>query len=291
MVNKYQGGQLDGQPTATTDFDADLADTAARAIDTFKVEMDATHFQDALSAVWELVARANKYIDETEPWVLAKDESKSAELSDVMTQLAKSLRVIAALLQPMMPKAPAEICRQLGLPAEQIELADLSFADFPASAKVVAKGQPIFPRRDVNEEVKFLKSQMTKNTKQKGRKAMEEAKQKATAGKKEIRIDVFDKVELKVGKITAADHVEGADKLLKFAIDDGADGRQILSGIAKWYPDPSVLVGKKVVFVANLKPRKMRGELSQGMLLSSEHNGQVQLLTLPDSMVPGSPVE
>ena len=120
---------------------------------------------------------------------------------------------------------------------------------------------------------------------------MEEAKQKATAGKKEIRIDVFDKVELKVGKITAADHVEGADKLLKFAIDDGADGRQILSGIAKWYPDPSVLVGKKVVFVANLKPRKMRGELSQGMLLSSEHNGQVQLLTLPDSMVPGSPVE
>lgn len=291
MVNKYQGGKLDGQPTATTKVDDDLADTAARAIDTFKVEMDATHFQDALAAVWELVARANKYIDETEPWVLAKDDNKSAELSDVMTQLAKSLRVIAALLQPMMPKAPAEICRQLGLPAEQIELANLSFDDFPASTQVVAKGQPIFPRRDVNEEVKFLKSQMTKNTKQKGRKAMEEAKQKAVAGKKEIRIDAFDKVELKVGLITAADHVEGADKLLKFAIDDGADGRQILSGIAKWYPDPSVLVGKKVVFVANLKPRKMRGELSQGMLLSAEHNGQVQLLTLPDSMVPGSSVE
>lgn len=136
---------------------------------------------------------------------------------------------------------------------------------------------------------------MTKNTKQKGRKVMEEAKRQAaaqqTSGKKEIRIDAFDKVELRVGEIKAADHVDGADKLLKFSIDDGADGRQILSGIAQWYPDPSVLVGKKVVFVANLKPRKMRGELSEGMLLSAEHDGQVQLLTLPDSMVPGSSVE
>ena len=141
---------------------------------------------------------------------------------------------------------------------------------------------------------------MRVNEKKKGRKAMAEAKEKAQEaaqeekadGKKPIRIDVFDKVELKVAQITAADHVEGADKLLKFHMDDGTEeGRQILSGIAKWYPDPSVLVGKKVLIVANLKPRKMRGELSQGMLLSAEKDGNVQVVTVPDNLVPGMGVE
>lgn len=263
--------------------------------------MNKTHFADALAAVWKLVSRANKYIDETEPWVLAKDDSKKAELSDVMTHLAKSLRVIAALLQPAMPDAPKEICRQLGLSEEPIALTSLAFNDFPATAQVVKKGTPIFPRRDVKEEVEFIKSKMTTNEKKKGRKAMEEAKQKVQAsakqeeestGKKAIRIDVFDKVELKVAKITAADHVEGADKLLKFQMDDGtAEGRQILSGIAKWYPDPSVLVGKNVVIVANLKPRKMRGELSQGMMLSAEKDGDVKVVIAPDDLVPGMSVE
>ena len=110
--------------------------------------------------------------------------------------------------------------------------------------------------------------------------------------KKDIRIDVFDKVDLRVAQIKAADHVEGADKLLKFQLDDGtAEGRQILSGIAQWYPDPSVLVGKKVLIVANLKPRKMRGELSQGMILSDEDAaGNVQVVTVPENMQPGTTV-
>lgn len=120
------------------------------------------------------------------------------------------------------------------------------------------------------------------------KKAAEKQSEVATDGKKLIRIEAFDKVDLKVAKITAADHVEGADKLLKFHMDDGtAEGRQILSGIAKWYPEPAVLVGKKVVIVANLKPRKMRGELSQGMLLSVEKDGQVQVVTVDDSLEPG----
>ena len=139
---------------------------------------------------------------------------------------------------------------------------------------------------------------MTANTKQKGRKVMEQAKQAAqkkeqeqTSGKKQIRIEAFDKVALQVGAIKDASHVEGTDKLLKFQIDDGTpEGRQILSGIAQWYPEPEKLVGKKVAFVANLKPRKMRGELSQGMLLSAEHDGDVKLLILPDDMVPGSEI-
>jgi methionyl-tRNA synthetase len=127
---------------------------------------------------------------------------------------------------------------------------------------------------------------------------MAEAAEKAKAQaqlpemKKDIRIDVFDKVDLRVAQIKAADHVEGADKLLKFQLDDGtAEGRQILSGIAQWYPDPSVLVGKKVLIVANLKPRKMRGELSQGMILSDEDAaGNVQVVTVPENMQPGTTV-
>lgn len=298
MVNKYQGGQLVATNDATTDFDADLKATFEEVLANYRTLMADTHFADALAEVWKFVSRANKYIDETEPWVLAKDESKAAVLSDVMTNLAKSLRVIAALIQPVMPNAPREILSQLGLAETTLTLNDLSFDDFPATAQVVAKGTPIFPRLDVPAEVKFIKSQMTANTKQKGRKAMEEAKQQAqeaeSTGKKSIRIDAFDKVELKVAQIKAVDHVEGADKLLKFQLDDGtAEGRQILSGIAQWYPQPEILVGKKVVIVANLKPRKMRGELSQGMLLSAEHDGKVELVTLPDTdvMVPGAGVE
>lgn len=298
MVNKYQGGQLVATNDATTDFDADLKATFEEVLANYRTLMADTHFADALAEVWKFVSRANKYIDETEPWVLAKDESKAAVLSDVMTNLAKSLRVIATLIQPVMPNAPREILSQLGLAETTLTLNDLSFDDFPATAQVVAKGTPIFPRLDVPAEVKFIKSQMTANTKQKGRKAMEEAKQQAqeaeSTGKKSIRIDAFDKVELKVAQIKAVDHVEGADKLLKFQLDDGtAEGRQILSGIAQWYPQPEILVGKKVVIVANLKPRKMRGELSQGMLLSAEHDGKVELVTLPDTdvMVPGAGVE
>ncbi|OTA50875.1 methionine--tRNA ligase [Limosilactobacillus reuteri] len=300
MINKYQNGKLLGTNDATTDFDADLEQTASDVIAEYKELMDKTRFAEALATVWKLVSRANKYIDETEPWVLAKDDSKKGVLSDVMTHLAKSLRIIAALIQPIMPNAPKQIVEQLGIEGTDLSLTDLQFNDFPAEAQVVAKGTPIFPRLDVKAEVEFIKSKMTANEKKKGRKAMAEAKEKAqetaqeekTDGKKPIRIDVFDKVELKVAQITAADHVEGADKLLKFHMDDGTEeGRQILSGIAKWYPDPSVLVGKKVLIVANLKPRKMRGELSQGMLLSAEKDGNVQIVTVPDNLVPGMGVE
>lgn len=300
MINKYQNGKLVGTNDATTDFDADLEQTASDVIAEYKELMDKTRFAEALATIWKLVSRANKYIDETEPWVLAKDDSKKTVLSDVMTHLAKSLRIIAALIQPIMPNAPKQIVEQLGIEETNLSLTDLQFNDFPAEAQVVAKGTPIFPRLDVKAEVEFIKSKMTANEKKKGRKAMAEAKEKAqeTAqeekndGKKPIRIDVFDKVELKVAQITAADHVKGADKLLKFHMDDGTEeGRQILSGIAKWYPDPSVLVGKKVLIVANLKPRKMRGELSQGMLLSAEKDGNVQVITVPDNLVPGMGVE
>ena len=302
MINKYEGGVIPTLKSGVTQFDKDLETTAATVITNYRELMNSLHFSDALSEIWKLVSRSNKYIDETQPWVLAKsdDAVDQAKLASVMNHLAESLRLLAHLLQPILTQAPKKILDQLGLTAQTVDLADLKFGTIPAGTKVVAKGTPIFPRLDAKEEVEFIKAQMTKTDKKKGRAAMEEAKKAAQTDdaaelnitKKPIRIEAFDKVELKVAEIKSVDHVEGADKLLKFKLDAGDKGdRQILSGIAEYYSDPSVLVGKKVLIVANLKPRKMRGEISQGMLLSAEHDGHIQVVEVPNSLVNGSGVE
>lgn len=290
MINKYEGGVIPTFQSGVNDVDVDLETTAATTIKNYEDLMNNLHFADALAEIWKLVARTNKYIDETTPWILARnddDESKQ-KLASVMNHLAESLRVIAILIQPMMTQSPAKIFAQLGLDVNQLELQGLKFGEIPADTKVVEKGTPIFPRLDVEKEVEFLKNQMTQSDKKKGRAAMAEANQKkaeavATDQKKEIRIEAFDKVELRVAEVLEAGPVKGADKLLKFKLDAGdEEPRQILSGIAQSYPDPSVLVGKKVVIVANLKPRKMRGEISQGMILSTEHDDQVKVVMVDD---------
>ncbi|WP_029257702.1 methionine--tRNA ligase [Pediococcus pentosaceus CGMCC 7049] len=290
MINKYEGGVIPTFQSGVNDVDVDLETTAATTIKNYEDLMNNLHFADALAEIWKLVARTNKYIDETTPWILARnddDESKQ-KLASVMNHLAESLRVIAILIQPMMTQSPAKIFAQLGLDVNQLELQGLKFGEIPADTKVVEKGTPIFPRLDVEKEVEFLKNQMTQSDKKKGRGAMAEANQKkaeavATDQKKEIRIEAFDKVELRVAEVLEAGPVKGADKLLKFKLDAGdEEPRQILSGIAQSYPDPSVLVGKKVVIVANLKPRKMRGEMSQGMILSTEHDDQVKVVMVDD---------
>ncbi|ALG26435.1 methionine--tRNA ligase [Lactiplantibacillus plantarum] len=304
MINKYEDGQLPAFRAGVTEFDADLEATAATTIKNFNACMDSLHLSDALAEVWKLVSRTNKYIDETAPWQLAKsdDANDADKLASVMAHLAASLRVIASLISPVMTHAPKEIFTQLGLDPATLAIADLQLADLPAGAQVVAKGTPIFPRVDMNAEVEFLKGKMTKSDKQKGRKAMENAKHESEVEqgwnpaetnlnltKPAIAIDDFDKVELKVAEVITVQKLKGADKLLQFRLDAGdADHRQILSGIAKWYPEPEELIGKKVIIVGNLKPRKLRGEMSQGMLLSAEHDGQVQLITVPDNMVNGS---
>ncbi|MDD1388366.1 methionine--tRNA ligase [Pediococcus pentosaceus] len=290
MINKYEGGVIPTFQSGVNDVDVDLETTAATTIKNYEDLMNNLHFADALAEIWKLVARTNKYIDETTPWILARnddDESKQ-KLASVMNHLAESLRVIAILIQPMMTQSPTKIFAQLGLDVNQLELQGLKFGEIPADTKVVEKGTPIFPRLDVEKEVEFLKNQMTQSDKKKGRAAMAEANQKkaeavATDQKKEIRIEAFDKVELRVAEVLEAGPVKGADKLLKFKLDAGdEEPRQILSGIAQSYPDPSVLVGKKVVIVANLKPRKMRGEMSQGMILSTEHDDQVKVVMVDD---------
>ena len=297
MINKYRGGQIPEVKSGVTAFDKDLEDVAANTIKNFEEQMDSVHFSNALDEVWKLVARSNKYIDETEPWILAKDETKKDELDSVLAHLAASLRLVAILIQPVMTHTPKEIFAQLGLNSDDMAIQGVSYFDLPAGAQVVAKGTPIFPRLDVEEEQEYIKSKMTKNEKAKGRKAMaEKAKENwdpenttLVLTKDEIKFDKFDKVELKVAEIKEVSKVEGADKLLKFRLDAGDEGdRQILSGIAQWYPNPEELVGKKVIAVTNLKPRKMRGEVSQGMLLSAEFGETVQLITVSENIPNGS---
>lgn len=297
MINKYRGGQIPELKSGVTAFDKDLEDVAANTIKNFEEQMDSVHFSNALDEVWKLVARSNKYIDETEPWILAKDETKKDELDSVLAHLAASLRLVAILVQPVMTHTPKEIFAQLGLNSDDMAIQGVSYFDLPAGAQVVAKGTPIFPRLDVEEEQEYIKSKMTKNEKAKGRKAMaEKAKENwdpenttLVLTKDEIKFDKFDKVELKVAEIKEVSKVEGADKLLKFRLDAGDEGdRQILSGIAQWYPNPEELVGKKVIAVTNLKPRKMRGEVSQGMLLSAEFGETVQLITVSENIPNGS---
>lgn len=190
-----------------------------------------------------------------------------------MIHLAESLRITAILLQPIMTETPTKIFNQLGLDAETMNLEGLHFGEFPSGTKVVAKGTPIFPRLELEEEIAYIQAKMSEGTQtnEDSVKWDPEETELVSTKEKQIKFDVFEKVELKVAEVINCQKVEGADKLLQFRLDAGDDqDRQILSGIAEFYPDPSELIGKKLVIVANLKPRKMRGLISQGMILSAE---------------------
>lgn len=296
MVNKYLGGQVGAYPGQITDFDAPLEDLITSEVAAYRQSMDDLQFSVALDHVWEIISRTNKYIDETAPWILVKDEAETSKLQSVMYHLVDSLRVIAILIQPVMVEIPANIFEQLGLDFD----ADAGFENtkvglYPETAKVVEKGQPIFPRLDHDEEVAYIQAQMAANKpsgdEEEDERFNPEETELVSVKDSQIKYDVFDKVEIKVAEVIDADFVEGADKLLKFRLDAGDKGhRQILSGIREFYPDPSVLIGKKVCIIANLKPRKMKGEVSQGMILSAEHEGKLQVVFAPEDAANGSEI-
>lgn len=292
MINKYCDGVVPAYKSKVTPFDSELSTTAANVVGKYHQAMDDMEFNVALAEIWNLVSRANKYIDETEPWVLAKDESRRAELDSVMIHLAESLRIVAILLQPVMTETPAKIFDQLGLDGAQMSLEELRFGEFPADTKVVAKGTPIFPRLDIDEEVAYIKEKMAEGTQSNEADVKWDPTetQLVSTKEKQIKYDDFDKVEIKVAEVIDCQKVEGADKLLQFrlAAGDEAD-RQILSGIAEYYTDPSKLIGMKLLIVANLKPRKMRGLVSQGMILSAEAaDGRLEVIAAPKGMPNGS---
>lgn len=294
MINKYCDGMVPDYASLVTPFDSELSTTAANVVGRYHDAMEKMEFNTALAEIWVLISRANKYIDETEPWVLAKDEEKKKELESVMIHLAESLRITAILLQPIMTETPTKIFNQLGLDAETMNLEGLHFGEFPSGTKVVAKGTPIFPRLELEEEIAYIQSKMSEGTQtnEDSVKWDPEETELVSTKEKQIKFDVFEKVELKVAEVINCQKVEGADKLLQFRLDAGDDqDRQILSGIAEFYPNPSELIGKKLVIVANLKPRKMRGLISQGMILSAEAaDGSLQVIEAPKGMPNGSEV-
>ena len=287
MINKYFGGQVPAYVENVTDFDADLAKVVAENIEEFHKQMNAVDFPRALDAVWNIISRTNKYIDETAPWVLAKEEGDKEQLAAVMAHLAASLRVVAHLIQPFMMTTSNAIMEQLGLPVA-FDLENLELSGFPENVTVVSKGTPIFPRLDMDEEIAYIQSQMNAGKPQEKEWNPEEVELKSE--KDQIKFDDFDKVEIRVAEVKEVEKVEGSDKLLRFRLDAGdGEDRQILSGIAKFYPNEQELVGKKLQVVANLKPRKMMKKyVSQGMILSAEHDGKLTVLTVDSSVPNGS---
>lgn len=287
MINKYFGGQVPAYVENVTDFDADLAKVVAENIEEFHKQMNAVDFPRALDAVWNIISRTNKYIDETAPWVLAKEDGDKEQLASVMAHLAASLRVVAHLIQPFMMTTSNAIMEQLGLPVT-FDLENIELSGFPENVTVVSKGTPIFPRLDMDEEIAYIQSQMNAGKPQEKEWNPEEVELKSE--KDQIKFDDFDKVEIRVAEVKEVEKVEGSDKLLRFRLDAGdGEDRQILSGIAKFYPNEQELVGKKLQVVANLKPRKMMKKyVSQGMILSAEHDGKLTVLTVDPSVPNGS---
>ncbi|GBD80607.1 methionyl-tRNA synthetase [Tetragenococcus halophilus subsp. halophilus] len=293
MINKYCEGIVPNYASKVTPYDSELSTTAANVVGRYREAMDDMEFSTALSEVWVLISRANKYIDETEPWKLAKEEDKKAELNSVMVHLAESLRITAILLQPIMVETSTKIFKQLGLDEEPKGLQELRFGEFPHDTKVVSKGSPIFPRLDAEAEVAYIQNKMAegKQTNDESVKWNPEETELASEKNKQIKYEDFDKVELKVAEVIDCKKVEDADKLLQFRLTCGDNqDRQILSGIAEFYPDPNALIGSKVVIVANLKPRKMRGQISQGMILSAEdtETGRLRIVEAPKGMPNGA---
>ncbi|MGT2948368.1 methionine--tRNA ligase [Streptococcus devriesei] len=292
MINKYFDGEIPAYAENVTEFDADLAAVAAENLAEYHKQMNAVDYPRALEAVWNIISRTNKYIDETTPWVLAKDNDKRDELASVMAHLAASLRVVAHLIQPFMMETSNAIMEQLGL-SGQFDLENLTLANFPEGIKVVAKGTPIFPRLDMEAEIDYIKEQMGTGSAiaQEEEEEWDPSQVELKNEKKTVKFEDFDKVEIRVAEVKEVSKVDGSDKLLKFRLDAGdGEDRQILSGIAKFYPNEQELIGKKVQIVANLKPRKMMGLLSQGMILSAEHNGSLSVLTVDSSVPNGSQI-
>ncbi|HJE19382.1 MAG TPA: methionine--tRNA ligase [Aliicoccus persicus] len=283
MINKYFDGELPAYVGQLNEFDAPLEALVQDEVKKYETAMENVQFNKALQAVWTIVSRSNKYIDETTPWVLAKDESKKEDLANVMVHLAENIRIASVLLKPYLPFGPKEIFRQLNITDESLQTFEsiLTYGNIKVDGKVIEKPAPIYPRLDTAEEVAHIKGLMTPSTEE----PVEEVEES-----EEITIDDFSKVELKVATVIDAGPVKKADKLLKIQVDLGDEKRQIVSGIAKQYT-PEDIIGKKVIVVTNLKPVKLRGELSQGMILSAEKGKQLTLISVPDGIENGSIVK
>lgn len=274
MIEKYCGGII---PPAGKfdDIDEDLKKTALGVAPALEAHMNDFQFNLALEDIWVLVRRANKYIDEKLPWTLAKDPARKEELDTCLHNLAEALRIISILLIPFMHTTSERMQEQLGLSGEKISWED-AFTFDKVDGEKVTKGDPLFPRLDIEKELKELNEIQQKQMAEAKKKADREAADVKL--KPEIEFEDFDKIDLRVGTIMKAEKVKDADKLLKFRVRIGNEERQILSGVAEYFK-PEDMVGKKVVVAANLKPRKIRGEESQGMIIFADSGKKFELVT------------
>ena len=263
MVNKYFGGAIPAERTAG-EFDEDLIAFAMATKAKVEAYADEMQFSQALTELWALISRTNKYIDETAPWVLAKDEANRARLAAVMYNLCEAIRIISILVSPFLPHTAPKIQAQLGAPAAVLSWEQAGEWGLLPAGFSVQKGEIIFPRIDIAKELAELEAQQKA-----AREAKEQAQQKAE-GIAQISIDDFAKVELRVAEVKDCEPVKRAKKLLKLTLDDGSGApRTVASGIAQWYK-PEDLIGHKVVLVANLKPAVLCGVESQGMILAAD---------------------
>lgn len=283
MIIKYFGEE---QPSKfkKTEFDEDLQKTALKTVEKVEEVMENMFFSDALNEIWNLVRKTNKYIDETCPWVLAKDEEKKPELANVLYHLAENLRIISILIEPFMPNTPQAMRQQLGIKDDIVAWDSAkTWGKLPKTFNV-QKGDIIFPRIDIKKELEQLEKEQKTEVKQ------AKPKKKEVKEVSEITIDDFFKVQMKVGKVLECEKVKGADKLLVSKIKVGQEVKQIVSGIAKNY-SVDEMIGKKVVVVTNLKPVKLRGILSEGMILAaSDDQGNLVLTTVDSDIEDGSEV-
>ncbi len=288
MVEQYFGGVIPA-PGEKDAMDDDLIANLNGMYKDVQENMDKLYIPEALERIWSAISRANKYIDETTPWVLNKDESKKARLQTVMYNLCETIRMIGVILQPYLTKSPKLVFEKLGIEdAALMSFDSLTFGANIAGLKV-NKGLNLFNRLDLNKELAEM-DKIAEAEKEKAKKEQEK-KMENTVTVQEIGIEEFEKIQLKVGKVLACEKVEKADKLLCSKIDLGeAEPRTIVSGIAKYYT-PEEMVGKQVIVVTNLKPVKLRGIMSQGMVLcASDEEGKLCLVSPLVEMKPGSEI-
>lgn len=281
MADKYFGGTLP-EEREPAELDNELIEMAKALCGTVTPLIEQAQLAKALEEIFKVVARANKYIDETEPWILGKDETKKARLASVLYNLLETIRICSGLLAAFMPKTMPKVWEQIGADASLAVYDSLSeFGKLPANV-TVHKGEALFPRIDVEKEIDELNALLAPEKTFKEDEDLDKANV--------ITIDQFAEVKLRSGEITACEKIKKSKKLLKLTVDDGRNGRQIVSGIASWYK-PEDLIGKKIVFVANLAPAKLCGEMSEGMILACDAGeDDVRVLFLDKDVPNGSTI-
>ncbi len=277
MVNKYFDGII--QPgDVSGEFDDDLKAVATGAIAKITEKMKSLHVADSLDEIWAVVNRANKYIDETTPWILAKDEATKPRLGTVLYNLVETIRIIASLLSSFIPETAKKIKEQLCAEDLSFESAD-KFGITKAGTKV-GEAVALFARLDIEKKMEEIMAEIAENS---------EEKIEIAPYKDFVEFDDFEKLDIRVGKVLECERVPKSKKLLRFTLEVGSEKRQILSGISQFH-EPEELIGKNVLFIANFKPRTMMGLESNGMILSAEHDGNLTVLTTLKDIQSGAEV-